>query len=85
MPGARSTEPAGEHAGALRVRLAAPPVDGRANAELLRWAADALGVGRGAVALVRGASGRRKTLAVEFATPAALAQAQATVAGWRQP
>ncbi|MCZ2104756.1 MAG: DUF167 domain-containing protein, partial [Burkholderiales bacterium] len=34
VPGARSTEPAGEHAGALRVRLAAPPVDGKANAEL---------------------------------------------------
>jgi len=36
VPGARSTEATGAHGDALRVRLAAPPVDGKANAELMR-------------------------------------------------
>ena len=50
-PGARRTEAAGAHGQALRVRLAAPPVDGKANAALIAWAAAALGVPRAQVAL----------------------------------
>lgn len=82
MPGARSTEAAGAHGDALRVRLAAPPVDGKANAELVRWAAGAFGVARSRIELLRGASGRTKLLAVQFDTPQALEQAGQQVARW---
>lgn len=47
------------------VRLAAPPVDGAANDELVSFLAQVLGVPRRAVSLVRGASSRRKVIAVD--------------------
>jgi len=81
-PGARSTEAAGAHGNALRVRLAAPPVDGKANAALIEWAAQAFGVPKARVELLRGASGRQKMLGVQFSDAAALAAAEALVAGW---
>ena len=40
QPGARKTEVAGEHGDCLKIRLAAPPVDGKANTALLSWLAD---------------------------------------------
>ena len=46
--------------GCLRVRLAAPPAEGRANAELVRFLAKELGVPRDAVRLVAGRRSRRK-------------------------
>jgi uncharacterized protein (TIGR00251 family) len=48
----------------LRVRLNAPAVDGKANAELLRFLAEAFAVRRSAVAIVRGAHARDKTVAI---------------------
>ena len=44
VPRASRSEIAGEHAGALRVRVAAPPVDGAANAELVRTLAHVFNV-----------------------------------------
>lgn len=68
QPGAKRTEVAGIHgAGAaarLKIRLAAPPVEGRANAELLRFLASAFGVARRAVQLLRGESSRQKSVRV---------------------
>jgi len=64
-PNARRTEADGLHDGALRVRLAAPPVDGKANAQLVAWIAAELGLPRRAVRLVRGESARRKWLAID--------------------
>jgi uncharacterized protein (TIGR00251 family) len=52
------------HDGALEVALAAPPVDGAANAELLGALAAALGVTRGSVQIVRGEGSRTKLVAV---------------------
>ena len=66
VPGAKRTELVGLHDDALRVRLAAPPVDGKANDELLRWLAAQLGQPRRAVTLVRGASARRKQVLVDL-------------------
>jgi uncharacterized protein len=66
-PRASRSEAAGVAEGRLRVRLAAPPVDGAANDELARFLARALGVPRGAVTLVAGAGGRRKTVLVRGA------------------
>ncbi len=59
-PNAKRTEVVGWHDGALRIRLAAPPVDGAANEALRKWLAKALGLPQSKVALMRGASGRRK-------------------------
>jgi len=50
--------------GALVVRLAAAPVDGAANAELVETIADALGVARRDVVLVRGTASREKTIEI---------------------
>ncbi len=81
-PGARRTEAAGAHGEALRVRLGAPPVDGKANAALIAWAARAFGVPRSQVELMHGAAGRQKMLGISFGSPADLAAAQALVAHW---
>lgn len=64
VPRASRSEIVGEHNGALRVRLAAPPVDGAANEELIRLLAIALGVGRSAVEIVTGHTSKTKTLRV---------------------
>jgi uncharacterized protein YggU (UPF0235/DUF167 family) len=44
VPNAGRTACAGFHDGALRVRLQAPPIEGRANAALLQWLAQSLGL-----------------------------------------
>jgi hypothetical protein len=64
QPRASRTEVAGPHGGALRIRLAAPPVDGEANAELVAFLAKRLRVPKAAVTIVRGESGRRKVVEV---------------------
>jgi len=64
QPRASRTEAAGMHGDALKVRLAAPPVDGAANEALVRWLASALKVSTASVTLVRGATSRRKVLDV---------------------
>ena len=81
-PGAKRTEAAGAHGDALRVRLGAPPVDGKANAALIAWAAKAFGVPKAQVELLHGAAGRQKVLAIQFDTDAELAAAQSRVAAW---
>lgn len=69
QPGASRTEIAGTHGVAgdmrLKLRLAAPPVDGKANAELLRFLAEAFGVPLRQVVLVRGATARQKSVRIE--------------------
>lgn len=83
-PGAKRTEAAGAHGDALRVRLGAPPVDGKANAALIAWAAKAFGVPKSAVELLHGAAGRQKVLGVRFDSEEALRAAQAQVQAWMQ-
>ena len=82
-PGAKRTEAAGLYGDALRVRLGAPPVDGKANEALIAWAAETFGVVRKQVDLPHGAAGRQKVLAIQFPDAAALAQAQALLARLR--
>ncbi|MES2977642.1 MAG: DUF167 domain-containing protein [Pseudomonadota bacterium] len=50
---------------ALRIRLNAPPVDGKANAALIKWIAAELGIAQRHVSLHRGQSARDKQLLVE--------------------
>ena len=65
QPGAKRTEVAGSHGEALKVKLAAPPVDGKANAELLRFLADAFGVPLRNATLLRGETARAKVVRIE--------------------
>jgi hypothetical protein len=64
QPNAKRTAADGLHDGALRVRLCAPPVDGKANQLLIDWLAGELGLPKRAVTLVRGDTSRRKSLAI---------------------
>jgi len=64
QPRAKRDEVVGERAGAVVIRLAAPPVDGKANAALTAFIAKAAGVPRSHVEIVRGASARDKVVRV---------------------
>ena len=65
QPRAKKSEVAGRHGDAIKVRLQAPPVDGAANEELVRFLAETLGIGRRAVTIVGGLTSRRKTVEIE--------------------
>ena len=71
-PRASRSKIAGEHDGALRVRLTAPPVDGAANEELVRLLARELKVRVSAVEIVSGHSSRTKSVLVRGADSLAL-------------
>jgi len=60
VPGAQQSRVIGRHGNGWKVRLAAPPEDGRANAEPARLLAEVLGIDRRAVTVVAGASARTK-------------------------
>lgn len=75
QPRASRTELSGEYGGALKVRIAAPPVDGAANDELIRFIAKTVGVPRSSVRVVAGANGRNKTVEIDGVPPAAVARA----------
>jgi len=64
-PRASRTAVAGDADDRLRIRVAAPPVEGAANEELIRFLARTLGLPRASVTLTAGAAGRRKTVAAE--------------------
>lgn len=68
QPRASRTRAVGLHGNALKVQLAAPPVDGEANAELVSYLAKTLGVPKSAVEIVRGDTGRKKRVLVKGAT-----------------
>jgi uncharacterized protein len=69
QPGARRTEVAGLHGDRLKIRVAAPPVDGAANEELLRFLKERVG---GRFELLRGHASRAKDVRCVGATPEAL-------------
>ena len=68
QPGAKKTAVAGLHGESLKVRVAAPPVEGKANDALTAFVAKALGLPRRAVSIVKGESSREKVLLVTEAT-----------------
>ena len=74
QPGAKKTEVAGLHGKALKIRLAAPPVDGKANEALIKFIADTLRLPKSAVSLKSGQSSRHKVLEIVGTTPAAVAE-----------
>jgi uncharacterized protein len=74
-PDAHRTAVVGAHGDGWKVRVAAPPEAGRANAELERHLAALLGVDRRAVRVVAGARSRQKTVEIDGVSPAAVAAA----------
>src|SRR6185437_8099206 len=73
QPRASRTELAGMHGGALKIRIAAPPVDDAANRALVEFLAECLGLAKRAVRIVAGASSRTKILEADGVTPAQIA------------
>lgn len=65
QPRASISEVVGLHDGRVKIRLAAPPVEGAANEALLKFLAKALNVSPTAVVIASGATGRRKVVRVE--------------------
>ncbi len=63
-PGARRDGVLGEHAGALKISLRTPPVDGRANEALVGFVARALGLPKARVVMLSGAARRSKMLRI---------------------
>nr|WP_211164127.1 DUF167 family protein [Parazoarcus communis] len=74
QPGAKRTGFAGLHGEAMKIRLAAPPVDGKANAALCAFLAEFCGVAKSAVVLVSGETSRTKRVRVVGMSPDALAR-----------
>lgn len=76
QPGAKRSEVAGLYGAALKIRLAAPPIEGRANEALLRFIADRFDVPLRGVELVQGGQSRHKRVVVSGSrvTPESLLQ-----------
>jgi uncharacterized protein (TIGR00251 family) len=67
QPGASRTEFAGRHGERIKVRIAAPAVDDKANKALVKFLADYFGVPRASVTVISGAKSRSKRVAIEGA------------------
>ena len=74
QPRASRSEVVGPHGDALKLRLAAPPVDGAANDALVRFLAETLDVPRASVTLVAGPGSRSKVVDVAGLAPAEVAR-----------
>lgn len=65
QPGAARDEWVGPHGDRLKVRISAPAVDGRANRHLIDYLAETFAVPRSRVTLLRGETGRAKTVRID--------------------
>jgi uncharacterized protein (TIGR00251 family) len=74
QPNARLTGVAGEHGQALKIRVAAPPTEQRANEMLRRFLAGNLQVAVGRIRILRGEKSRTKTVQIDHADAALLAR-----------
>lgn len=83
IPRAKHDAVAGVHGGALKVRLTAPPVEGKANAALEGFLAQILGLRRAQVRVVAGYTSRQKTVVVTGVTPEEATARLTTPAGAR--
>jgi hypothetical protein len=62
VPNAKRSQVAGEHGGAIRIKIAAPAVEGKANAALIGFLAGKLGIHTRAISLVSGEKSRDKVV-----------------------
>lgn len=83
QPGASRNEFVSLQGDHYKVRIAAPPVDGKANAQLLKFLAKEFGVGNSRVSLVSGSSSRNKRVRIEEPTklPLSMAQTELNIPG----
>lgn len=65
QPGAKRTEIVGFYGDALKIRLASPPIDGRANDALLNFVAQLFDVPQRQVELIRGGKSRHKSVTIK--------------------
>ncbi|MGQ9424918.1 DUF167 domain-containing protein [Gilvimarinus sp. F26214L] len=65
QPGAKRSEAAGLHGDRMKIKLKAPPVDGKANAQLISFMAEAFAVPKSHVEISRGTASRQKTLRIK--------------------
>ncbi len=65
VPRASKTEIVGEYNSALKIRLSAPPVDGAANAELIKFLAKTFGVSKSEVEIISGETAKIKQIRIE--------------------
>ena len=72
QPGARKNQIVGEFDGCLKLKIAAPPVDGEANKAVLSWLAKLLGLKKSQLELASGATSRRKIIKIQGVTPDAV-------------
>lgn len=77
QPRAARTEIVGYHGGDLKIRLAAPPLENAANLELIAFIARQLRLPKRNIRLTAGRTGRRKSVAIEGASAAAMAMLHA--------
>lgn len=63
------------HDGSIKIRIASPPVDNAANRALVAYVAQRLGIAKGRIRLVSGATSRRKVLEIDDVSEALLAAA----------
>ena len=75
QPRASKTAVVGMHDGCVKVRLAAPPVDGAANAALIEFVAERVGLAKSRVRIVTGQASRRKVVEVDGVSAEQLAAA----------
>ena len=85
QPGAKRSEVTGLHGDALKIRIAAPPLEGRANAALEAFIADALGVAKSKVGVVKGLQSREKLVAVHAADADPQSLLESAKAGAKRP
>lgn len=78
QPNARMTARAGTHGDRLKVRIAAPATDNRANAALIEYLSDELGIARSALRIAHGTTSRRKRVEIT----AGIGAACALLAAW---
>jgi uncharacterized protein (TIGR00251 family) len=75
QPRAARTAVVGVHGAALKIKVSASPVDGKANDALREFVADALGLPRSRVELIAGAGSRHKRLRISGMSPEIVVQA----------
>lgn len=71
VPRASKSEIVGEHGGALKIRISAPPIDGAANAELIKVLAKEFGVSKSSVEIIGGQTSKTKQIKIHKSEPSA--------------
>ncbi len=70
VPGAKTDQIVGQEAGIYKIRLMAPPIDGRANEALIRFLADRLNIAPSLISIIKGHTSKHKTLDVPLSEDA---------------